>query len=97
MVFAHLDDKADNHTYRLQGKVCVHKVQKCFFFFQLFYFLYIYLCVYTYINHISLQLLSLLSVGHHRYIISPGAGGEFMSLNAASSVFIYAVVKIIII
>lgn len=61
MVFAHLDDKADNHTYRLQGKVCVHKVQKCFVFFffpTILFFIYISVCVHIYKSHLFTTLVS---------------------------------------
>lgn len=53
MVFAHLDNKADNHTYWLQGKVCVHKAHLVF---SNYLIIYIFLCIY----HLLLQLLPLI-------------------------------------
>lgn len=53
MVVAHLDNKADNHTYWLHGKVCVHKAH---LFFSNYLIIYIFLCIY----HLFLQLLTLI-------------------------------------
>jgi len=54
MVFAHFDNKADNHTYRLHGKVCVHKFQIFFLTISLYVFY-----IYIYIYQLFLQLLPL--------------------------------------
>lgn len=88
MVFADLDDKADNRTYRLQGKVCVHKGQ---LFFSNYFIIYIFLYIYR--SSLPTTLASFLSADHHSYNTIPSADGEVISLNAASSVFVCAAVK----